>query len=70
MGKISERKLTMYLTAEVQETLLNMAHENKMRNLKKGATRDDKIPDSMGSIIREALGEYLVKKGKKKKVRH
>ena len=69
MGKISERKITMYLTAEVQETLLNMAHENKLKNLRKGATGEDKLPASMGSIIREALGEYLVKKGRKK-VRH
>jgi len=67
MGKISERKITMYLTAETQETLLGMAYENKLKNLREGATSKYKLPDSMGSIIREALAEYLVKKGKKRK---
>ncbi len=61
MTHISERKVTIYLPAKVQKKLVALSQRNKLKNLRKGVKREDKLPETMGAIVREALQEYFKK---------
>ncbi len=65
MVHISERKVTIYLPARVQKKLVALAQRNKLKNLRKGVRREDKLPETMGAIVRESLEEYFEKTRKK-----
>jgi hypothetical protein len=66
MVHISARKVTIYLPAKVQKKLIALAQRNKLKNLRKGVQREDKLPETMGAIMREALQEYFKKVGETK----
>ncbi len=66
MVHISERKVTIYLPAKVQKKLIALAQRNKLKNLRKGVQREDKLPETMGAIMREALEKYFQEKIKNK----
>jgi hypothetical protein len=59
MAHISERKVTIYLPAKMQKKLVALAQRNKLKNLRKGVKREDKLPETMGAIMREALEKYF-----------
>jgi hypothetical protein len=61
MAQILERKVTIYLPAKMQKKLVVLAQKNKLKNLRKGVKREDKLPETMGAIVREALQEYFEK---------
>ena len=64
MAPVSERKLTLYLPADMQMKLITTAQKNKLTNMKKGLKGEYKLSDSMGSLVREAVVEYMAKKKK------
>ncbi len=66
MVHISERKVTIYLPAKVQKKLVALAQRNKLKNLRKGVRREEKLPETMGAIVRDALEEYFRKKVEEK----
>lgn len=45
-----------------------MAQRNKLKNLRIGVKREEKLPETMGAIVREALGEYFERKEPRKKI--
>ncbi len=59
MVHISDRKVTIYLPAKMQKKLLTLAQRNKLKNLRRGVQREDKLPETMGAIMREALEKYF-----------
>lgn len=61
MVHISERKVTIYLPAKVQKKLIALAQRNKLKNLRRGVRKEDRLPETMGAIVREALEEYFKK---------
>jgi len=54
-----ERKVTIYLPANMQKKLISLAQKNKLKNLRKGVRREEKLPETMGAIVREALQTYF-----------
>ncbi|NQS90324.1 hypothetical protein HQ584_11105 [Patescibacteria group bacterium] len=62
MVNISERKVTIYLPAGMQKKLVTLAQKNKLKNLRRGIRREEKLPETMGAIVREALKEYFEEK--------
>ncbi|MBE0479251.1 hypothetical protein IBX65_09105 [Candidatus Aerophobetes bacterium] len=64
---ISERKVTIYLPADMQKRLISLAQKNKLKNLRKGIKREEKLPETMGAIVRDALQDYFKKLEKKKR---
>ncbi len=63
---ISERKVTIYLPANMQKRLVSLAQRNKLKNLRRGVRREDKLPETMGAILREALEDYFKRKAEEK----
>jgi len=59
MGHISEKKVTIYLPANMQRKLIALAQKNKLKNLRKGVRKEDKLPETMGAILRKALEDYF-----------
>ena len=59
MRYISERKVTIYLPANMQKKLISLAQKNKLKNLRKGVRTEEKLPETMGAIAREALRTYF-----------
>lgn len=45
-----------------------MAQRNKLKNLRIGVKREEKLPETMGAIVREALGEYFERNEPRKKI--
>jgi len=70
MAHISERKVTIYLPAKMQRKLVTLAQRNKLKNLRKGVQREDKLPETMGAIMREALEKYFENVNVNPKVTH
>lgn len=68
MTNISDRKVTVYLSAKMQKRLIYLAQRNKLKNLRIGVKREEKLPETMGAIAREALGEYFERKEPRKKI--
>jgi len=62
MTNISERKVTIYLPAGMQKKLVTLAQKNKLKNLRRGIRREEKLPETMGAIVREALKECFEEK--------
>ncbi len=67
MTNISDRKVTIYLSAKMQKRLISLAQRNKLKNLRIGVKREEKLPETMGAIVREALEEYFERKEPRKK---
>jgi len=59
MRYISERKVTIYLPARLQQKLLALAQRNKLTNLEYRVRREEKLPETMGAIVRNALEAYF-----------
>jgi hypothetical protein len=70
MVHISEKKVTIYLPAKTQRKLVTLAQRNKLKNLRRGMKREDKLPETMGAIVREALEEYFENVNVNPKVTH
>lgn len=62
MRHISERKLTIYLPAKMQMRLVTLAQRNKLKNLTRGIKGKQKLPETMGAIVRGVLEEHFEKK--------
>jgi len=43
----------------MQKKLISLAQKNKLKNLRKGVKREEKLPETMGAIVREALQTYF-----------
>jgi len=43
----------------MQKRLISLAQKNKLKNLRKGVRREEKLPETMGAIVREALRTYF-----------
>jgi len=43
----------------MQKKLISLAQKNKLKNLRKGVRREEKLPETMGAIVREALQAYF-----------
>ena len=69
MTNISDRKVTIYLSAKMQKRLIYLAQRNKLKNLRIGVKREEKLPETMGAIVREALEEYFERKEPRKKLK-
>lgn len=69
MTNISDRKVTIYLSAKMQKRLISLAQRNKLKNLRIGVKREEKLPETMGAIVREALEEYFERKEPRKKLK-
>jgi len=69
MTNISDRKVTIYLSAKMQKRLISLAQRNKLKNLRIGVKREEKLPETMGAILREALEEYFERKEPRKKLK-
>lgn len=69
MINISDRKVTIYLSAKMQRRLISLAQRNKLKNLRIGVKREEKLPETMGAIVREALEEYFERKEQRKKLK-
>ena len=69
MINISGRKITFYLTGKMQRRLISLAQRNKLKNLRIGVKREEKLPETMGAIVREALEEYFQRKEPRKKLK-
>jgi|GEM_PF-3002717 len=65
-SNISERKVTIYLPMSMQKRLITLAQRNKLKNLRREVRREDKLPETMGAILREALEDYFKKKAEEK----
>ena len=69
MTNISDRKVTIYLSAKMQKRLIYLAQRNKLKNLRIGVKREEKLPETMGAIVRGALEEYFERKEPRKKLK-
>jgi len=43
----------------MQKRLISLAQKNKLKNLRKGVRREEKLPETMGAIVRQALQTYF-----------
>jgi len=46
-----------------------LAQRNKLKNLRIGVKREEKLPETMGAIVRGALEEYFERKEPRKKLK-
>ena len=61
-GKLTERKIQLYLTEKLHDRLLEIAHKNKLDNLKEKLKGESKKADTVNAVIRKILKKSLFKK--------
>ena len=58
-NKLTERRIQLYLTEKLHDKILEIAHNNKLKNLKKRLKRKDKNADTVNAVIRKILEKAL-----------
>jgi hypothetical protein len=54
--------LSLGLTKEIYEGVINEVHKNKLINLKRELKGKNKKPDTINAVIRDSLEKTLLKK--------